>query len=134
MKAFLKTVAINVVLLGFLLSLFVIAVPAAFDLRDFWRARANAGKLVHDKRNEVAAYKGESWPTDHFIEFASLRTLYHDFIVWRRLKFDGKTVHIDQTGYRRHGSLADTVTDGKVTRVVDGDTVVEERHIHRDLP
>lgn len=114
MKAFLKTVAINVVLLGFLLSLFVIALPAALDLRDFWRARANAGKLVFDKRNEVAAYNGESWPTEHFIEFGALRTVYHDFIVWRRQKFDGKTVHIDQNGYRRHGSLTDTVADAKV--------------------
>jgi hypothetical protein len=114
MKSFLKTVAINVVLLGFLLSLFVIAVPAALDLRDFWRVRANAGKLVSDKRNEVAAYKGESWPTDHFIEFAALRTAYHDFIVWRRQKSDGKTVHIDQNGYRRHGSMTDTVADAKV--------------------
>ena len=114
MKSFLKTVAINVVLLGFLLSLFVIALPAALDLRDFVRARANAGKLVSDNRNEVAAYKGESWPTDHVIEFATLRTVYHDFIVWRRLKFDGKTVHIDQNGYRRHGSMTDTVADAQV--------------------
>ena len=133
MKAFLKTVAINVVLLGFLLSLFVIALPAALDLRDFWRVRANTGKLVFDERNEVAAYKGESWPTQHFIEFGALRTVYHDFIVWRRQKFDGKTVHIDQNGYRRHGSLTDTVADAKVwvfggstawgTGVPDDDTI-----------
>jgi hypothetical protein len=114
MKSFLNTVAINVVVLGFLLSLFVIALPAAFDLRDFWRTRANAGKLVSDKRNEVGAYKGESWPTDHFIEFAALRTIYHDFIVWRRQKFDGRTVHIDQNGYRRHGSMSDTPADAEV--------------------
>ena len=69
---------------------------------------------MSDKRNEVPAYKGESWPTDHFIEFAALRTLYHDFIVWRRLKFDGKTIHVDQNGYRRHGSMTDTVADAKV--------------------
>ncbi|MBI2716928.1 MAG: hypothetical protein HYX37_21145 [Rhizobiales bacterium] len=113
MKAFLKTVAINVVLLGFLLSLFVIAVPMALDLRDFWRAYANAGK-VSDTRHQLAAYKDESWPAQHFIEFAQLRTVYHDFIVWRRQKFDGKTVHIDENGYRRHGSRTDTVDDAKV--------------------
>ena len=109
MKAFLKIVAINVVLLGFLLSLFVIALPAALDLRDLWR-----GKLVFEDRDKVAAYKGESWPTEHFREFAMLRTIYYDFIVWRRQKFEGKTVRIDENGFRRHGSMTDSVADAKV--------------------
>src|SRR5215216_3699571 len=114
MKSFLKTAAINLVVIGFLLSVFVIALPAAWDLRDFWRAHADAGKPDIDKRSLAAAYNGESWPTDHFLEFNSLRTVYHDFIVWRRQQFEGKTVHIDVNGYRRHGSATDTPADAKV--------------------
>jgi hypothetical protein len=98
MKSFLKVAAVNFVLTGFLLAILVIGVPLAWDIR---RAVATAPA---DARGSLAVYRDLPWAKKHFQEFSALKTEYHDFFVWRRAGFEGETITIDRSGYRRHGT------------------------------
>jgi hypothetical protein len=96
MKSFLKIVAFNTLLTGFLLAALVIGAPLAWDVRDFLKPE------IRDGRINAAAYKGATWPAKHFGEFYALQTFYYDYFIWRRGKFSGETIHVDGDGYRRH--------------------------------
>jgi hypothetical protein len=117
MKQLLKVAAINVALVGFLLSLFVIAVPAALDLRVYLRNSVDAVARTprHDRRHELPVYAGHIWARQLFSEFARVRSVYRDFTVWQHRPFRGKKITIDENGYRRHSSGAgSTATEAQV--------------------
>ena len=98
MRSFLKVAAFNVILTGFLLALLVIGLPLAWDIRNELKTPTTDGRGV------LSVYKDDPWAPKHFKEFNNLKSEYRDFVVWRRLKFDGETIHIDEDGYRRHGN------------------------------
>jgi hypothetical protein len=90
-----KTFLVNVAVLLVLLVLVILGPPLAFDL---YRLVSPA----HDPRASLPNYQGVGWAKKHFEEFGALRTVYQDFIGWRRAPFAGETITIDAQGYRRH--------------------------------
>lgn len=108
MRSFLRIALVNTVLTGFMLALLVVGLPLAWDIRNAIRTG------YPDGRGQLSVYKDDGWAPKHFIEFNSLRSEYRDFIVWRRLKFDGETIHIDNDGYRRHGSREGGLTQARI--------------------
>lgn len=98
-KTWLHTVLMNILVLGLLVLLLILLPPAVFDLY----------RLVHvssDPRASLPNYKDIAWAKKHFEEFSTLRTVYQDFIGWRRASFDGETITVDKDGYRRHPNFA----------------------------
>jgi hypothetical protein len=53
-----------------------------------------------DERGLLDVYRNTPWAAEHFEEFRALKSIYQDFIGWRRQPFSGKTITIDQEGYR----------------------------------
>lgn len=99
----LKIVGINVVITICLLGL-VLIVPALWsDLRHALKGKTDASASA---KYALPLYQNEPWAKQHFIEFGRLNTQYHDFFGWRRTRFDGETITVDDAGYRRHTSLA----------------------------
>ena len=45
-------------------------------------------------------FKNLNWAKEHFQEFLKLKVEYHDYLIWRRVAFDGKTIKIDKNGFR----------------------------------
>lgn len=85
----------NLLVLLVLVSLLIVLPPALFDL--YRRVSASP-----DSRASLPNYKDIGWAKRHFEEFSALRTVYQDFIGWRRAGVDGETITVDKDGYRRH--------------------------------
>lgn len=97
-----KTVLLNVLVLLALLAVLLLAPPVVYDL--YRHAEPFAAWRPSDPRATLPNYRGIEWAAVHFEEFARMRTRYHDFIGWRRMPFQGRTITIDGDGYRRHPS------------------------------
>ncbi len=59
------------------------------------------GDDAKDSRIEADAYKGEHWVKDCFKELESISTVWRPYVQWRRDRFSGKYVHVDDRGVRR---------------------------------
>lgn len=55
---------------------------------------------AHDPRADLPVYAVHPWARQHFDEFVSLATRYHDYVTWRRQDYRGKTITIED-GRRR---------------------------------
>lgn len=100
LKSWLRTALVNTVVLLVLVCLIILLPPAVLDV--YKRLTA-----APDARAAMPNYAGVTWAQTHFQEFNALRTVYHDFIGWRRAPVSGQTITIDVNGYRRHPGSAE---------------------------
>lgn len=94
-RTWLHTILMNLLVLLLLVAMVILLPPALFDLYRWMN-------VAPDSRASLPNYKDIGWAKKHFEEFSSLRTVYQDFIGWRRAGFDGETITVDKNGYRRH--------------------------------
>jgi hypothetical protein len=95
-------VLMNVMLFLSLLALVIVLPPA---IADAWRGVRSAlgigtGENWTDVRATLPNYKGEDWAKLHFREFLHLQGQYYDFLTYRRKGFAGKTITINDQGFR----------------------------------
>ncbi|NDV27817.1 SGNH/GDSL hydrolase family protein [Desulfovibrio sp. JC010] len=53
-----------------------------------------------NNRYRLPNYKNTSWAEKHFQEFDSLASTYSSYVGWRRKPYTGKTIIIDENGFR----------------------------------
>jgi lysophospholipase L1-like esterase len=54
-----------------------------------------------DPRAEADGYKGASWTNQYFKELHDLQTVWKSYVYWRRARFQGKYINIDNNGIRK---------------------------------
>lgn len=111
LKRAFKIFGINFALLIIFFSLLAVIPPFFKDLKYVFKYAFSHEKL--DERVLLPNYTDYPWARKHFVEFNSLSTTYYDFIGWRRNKFEGETINIDNFGYRRH-SLSNNSSASKI--------------------
>ena len=94
MKTWARTLAINVVILGFLVAAVNFLAVTVNVVETAWGAK-------EDARGRLPNYADDPWAPTHFREFAALDTEYRSYYGWRRLPFAGETITIDGNGIRR---------------------------------
>ncbi len=95
-KKVLFILMVNVAIIFLLLGLISSALPIAYDLYKPFR--------YHSTPSELPNYASLEWAKQFFAEYNGLPSKYFDFIGWRRKAFKGKTITIDESGYRRYFS------------------------------
>lgn len=93
-RTILKTVIVNIALILFMIGLLSVVPPILY----------NSYRLIKKHGNTKASdsiLSGYSWYEDYLKEYGMLKDEYVDFLVWRQVKFDGKTINIDENGLRR---------------------------------
>jgi len=114
MKVGLRTALVNLAVLLVLLGLIILTPPAILDGYKAATARPDA-------RAALPNYQGMAWAGKHFEEFNAQRTIYADFIGWRRAPFAGDTITVDSQGYRRHQGSGEP--EGAAVWIFGGSTV-----------
>lgn len=94
-----RTLLVNILVLILLVTIIVLAPPL---ISDGYQLAGKAAGLRDDPRADLPNYEKVAWAPQHFREFGSLTSVYHDHIGWRRAPFAGSTINIDEQGYRRH--------------------------------
>jgi len=94
MKGWAKIIAVNIVVLGFLISLVNVLSITATRIEAAWDEKA-------DSRGTLPNFAHDDWAPEHFREFLALNTEYRSYYGWRRRAFAGKTINIDQEGIRQ---------------------------------
>ena len=92
----LKVIFGNIFVLAGLLGLINYGGAAIWHLEDF----VSKTRGFQDKRSSYPNYIDKDWAIIHFDEFARLESRYEDFSVWRREKYSGQTINIDENGLR----------------------------------
>lgn len=75
-----------------------------------------------DDRYLLPVYQDKNYSKQIFEEFNTLKTDYYSYIEWRRLKFIGKTTHINEQGYRYNPNMRN-VAFGKNVCFLGGSTM-----------
>jgi len=120
----LKVVGINLSLTIFILGILII-IPAGWsDISNLYghKIKALSEKNHSGSGYNIPNYDNQPWIGDLYYESDSLKTRYYDFIGWRRKAFSGKTITIDENGFRRHSSKAIRPEDAEVW-VFGGSTI-----------
>lgn len=96
MRPILKLIAVNLFVLGFLVSLGnVLAITGV-------KLYASVKPKQYAQSHLFPNYKGIDWALTHFTEYDNLtKGYYESFYGWRRPEFHGETINIDQNGLRR---------------------------------
>jgi len=101
-RSLLRTIGINIIvffsLLGMIAFLPTFVVDIARLSRDAWNKAFSPQRV--DYRSVLPNYRGQDWAKVHFNEFSSLRSTYYDFFTYRRDRYQGQTITIDDDGYR----------------------------------
>jgi lysophospholipase L1-like esterase len=96
MKSMLKLIAVNVVVVGFLISLANLLAISGIKLYDVGKPKQYA------RAHLFPNYRGIEWARQHFFEYDHLtKGYYKAFYGWRRPAFHGQTINIDDAGLRR---------------------------------
>ena len=96
-KTFFKTIAVNFLIL-YNLTIFFLFAPSL----GYFAFRLLLKNNINNSQFEIKEkYKKRSALIGPLIEFEKLSFLYHDYIVWRRNKFNGKYINISNKGIRK---------------------------------
>lgn len=111
-----KVLCINLAVLCVLITLFVIVIPAALDVRLYFRNQADAAATVprYDRRYLLPMYADEKWAPKLFAEFANLRFHFRSFVVMEAYPFQGETITIDRLSVRLNGRAAGSPRQARV--------------------
>ena len=90
----LQTILLNFLIFFALLGLCLVLPPIALKVLGFGQMVFPVSGSNTDARALLPAYEKSSWAEKHFEEFASLKTDYKDYFVWRRRDFRGETINI----------------------------------------
>jgi hypothetical protein len=93
-------VFVNVAIISAIIGVITFFVPAVVDIAHMLKRKQSTTFI--DLRASLPIYSNQVWAQQHFREFQELKTLYYDFIGWRRLPYRGHTITVDDEGYRRH--------------------------------
>jgi hypothetical protein len=96
MKQALKLIGINLVVIGFLLSLLNLLSITVVKLYNYHKPAEYAQAYLFPN------YRNIAWARQHFIEYDHLTEAYYKaFYGWRRPAYHGQTINIDDDGLRR---------------------------------
>lgn len=96
MTQILKLIAVNLFVLGFLVSLANVLAISGVKLYYSFKPKQYAQSHLFPN------YQGIDWALTHFTEYDNLTKGYYvSFYGWRRPEFHGETINIDQSGLRR---------------------------------
>ena len=102
----LKIIIVNLIVFFFLISTIIILPPIAIDSYRIIKNKISGEKKYVSKENQLRSklinYQNIEWASDHFNEIADTKFKYYDYIGWRRDKFTGKTINIDNSGFRKN--------------------------------
>lgn len=93
-KKIVKLVLINILVLFALIIITNLIAISIYQIRQAYK------KTNSDTRGQLPNYKGIEWANQHFKEFEEIPTEYRSYIGWRRLKYSGNTINIDESGIR----------------------------------
>ena len=95
-----KIFVLNILVFFAIISSIIITTPIILDIYIYFNSKS---VNLKSGRFDLPNYQGKNWPKQHFNEFNSLKTSYHDYIIWRRNDFSGETINI-KNGYRVNNS------------------------------
>jgi lysophospholipase L1-like esterase len=96
MRETVKLIVINLVVLGFLLSLMNFLSITGIKLFNWNKPKQYAQSQFFPN------YRNVDWARQHFIEYDNLtKGYYKSFYAWRRPEYHGQTINIDENGQRR---------------------------------
>jgi lysophospholipase L1-like esterase len=96
MRETVKLVLINLLVLGFLLSLLNFFAISGFKLYNWNKPKQYAQSHLFPNYHNV------DWALQHFTEYDNLtKGYYKSFYEWRRPEYHGQTINIDENGQRR---------------------------------
>ncbi|WP_407523374.1 hypothetical protein PDL71_17020 [Lacibacter sp. MH-610] len=103
MRKLLKLIGINLLVLIGLILIADLTALILFSIQD-----ARAAKKKQQLREEgitaitsLSAYKNVNWAKDQLKEELQQKFVYRSFVGWRKLAFEGRTIHVDSNGIRR---------------------------------
>jgi lysophospholipase L1-like esterase len=116
MKETFKLIAVNVVVLGFLVTLANLLAIAG--IRQYNDSKPKQYAQSHLFPN----YRGVPWARQHFVEYDHLtKGFFRAFYGWRRPAYQGETINIDADG-RRVTWRSDSAQPGRVAAFFGGST------------
>lgn len=74
-------------------------------------------------RDQLPNYKGIPWAKKHFEEFAELSSEYKSYIAWRRVKYSGQTIQINNNGIRITPQHKNTNSNSSLVVFLGGSTM-----------
>lgn len=89
-----RLIAINVVIVGFLIALLNVGSLIGLSIYDAIRS------IQHAEDHRLPNYRDTDWAETHFAEYAEIESSYEAFHGWRYEPFQGRTVNIDEEGKR----------------------------------
>lgn len=106
-----RTIAVNVIV--FLILLFIVN----------WACGIYLERAASEKRHSLPNYAGDvAYAKEIFNDYHSVAHTYTPFVGWQMLPYQGKTVTIDEHGWRTHPAMNDT-NDSMVVRFFGGSTM-----------
>ena len=100
MKNKFKIILFNIILLIAFLMLLDFSSEIYLDVSHYFK-RKSSNKIMKDKRASLPNYYNISWADKFFEEKEQLKTEYRSYYEWRKLPFNGVTIHIDSSGVRQ---------------------------------
>ncbi len=95
MKKAFRTIAVNVVILGFLVTLLNVGSLIGLAIHDAIRSGEYADAHL------LPNYRDIDWAEAHFDEYERIQSSFEAFYGWRYEPFQGRTINIDEQGRRR---------------------------------
>ena len=112
MRKALRLVAINLVVVGFLITLLNVGALIGLSIYDAIRP------IQHADTHRLPNYRDVDWAETHFREYAAISSRYEAFYGWRYEPFEGRTVTIDEEGRRRSVAAAGAQDERRAERSV----------------
>lgn len=115
-----KTLKILLTNIGIFIALLIFLNISAISIHTLNR---NFKENKIDSRSDLPNYKNLNWAESHFNEFSKLETNYTSYVGWRRDRFYGKTININDEGIR-HTVQSEKVSDSSKVAIFLGSSLI----------
>ena len=122
MKKIIRIILFNVLVLFSLLIILDFISALTLDSYSYYRSHVK-NKPVIAESALLPNYENFLWAAKHFEELGEVRAEYRSYYGWRRLPFDGITVHIDSNGIRKTIKTSFESENAPITIFLGGSTI-----------